>query len=259
MKIELVKMIILYITALKKRLISRIQYFWKSFALKHETNCTESSNSHRRSQGGGPGGAGPPNQNSTNDKNLWQHSLAMFKTFEFPISAEKSFNFGEDLFFFFWRPPDFGRKKRSNFRKITLNFGEDLFFIFIFLFLETTWFWAEKTFEFPKNHSQFRWRHPNFWGFVLKIPPPKFSRSATGMAPPPIKNPGNAYGISYIVFSFTFHLKHIVKFFVYEIYSLKRQVKRLSTFFEKNVVIKTKEFFCWLRTFHKANFDFNIK
>ena len=52
-------------------------------------------------------------------------------------------NFGEDLFFFFWRPPDFGRKKRLNFR-----------------------------FR-PKNHSQFWWRYPNFWGFVLKIPPTK--------------------------------------------------------------------------------------
>ena len=25
-----------------------------------------------------------------------------------------SLNFGEDLFFFFWRPPDFGRKKPLN-------------------------------------------------------------------------------------------------------------------------------------------------
>ena len=57
-------------------------------------------------------------------------------------------------------------------RKITPNFGEDLFFFFFFL--ETTWFWAKKSLNFcyrSKNHSQFRWRHPNFWGFVLKIPP----------------------------------------------------------------------------------------
>ena len=46
------------------------------------------------------------------------------------------------FFFLFWRPPDFGRKKRMNFQ-----------------------------FR-PKNHSQFRWRHPNFWSYVLKIPPP---------------------------------------------------------------------------------------
>ena len=46
------------------------------------------------------------------------------------------------FFFFFWRPPEFGRKKRLNFR-----------------------------FR-PKNHSQFWWRHPNFWGFVLQFPPP---------------------------------------------------------------------------------------
>ena len=58
-----------------------------------------------------------------------------------------SLNFGEDLFFFFflfyWRPPDFGRKKRLN-----LRFR-------------------------PKNQSQFWWRHPNFWGFGFKSPPTK--------------------------------------------------------------------------------------
>ena len=65
------------------------------------------------------------------------------KTLEFPTSAEKSLSISVKtffFFFFFWRPPDFGRKKRLNFR-----------------------------FR-PKNHSQFRWRHPNFWGLVLKIP-----------------------------------------------------------------------------------------
>ena len=57
------------------------------------------------------------------------------------------------FFFVFWRPPEFGRKKRLNVR-----------------------------FR-PKNHSQFWWRHPNFWGFVLQIPPPpKFSGSATASA-----------------------------------------------------------------------------
>ena len=92
------------------------------------------------------------------------------KTFEKSLSISV-----KTFFFLFWRPPDFGRKKRSNFRfrpknhsqfrwrpffffyfgdhlilggknvrKITLSFGEDLVF-----FLETTWFWAEKTFEFP--------------------------------------------------------------------------------------------------------------
>ena len=51
-------------------------------------------------------------------------------------------------------------------RKISLNFGEDLFF-----FLETTCFWAEKTFEFPnwaENSASisvktfFFWRPPVF-------------------------------------------------------------------------------------------------
>ena len=52
-------------------------------------------------------------------------------------------------------PNDFGRK-------ISLNFGEDLFF------LETTWFWAEKTLSFVNFWA--------LWGFVLKIfiiPPTK--------------------------------------------------------------------------------------
>ena len=38
-------------------------------------------------------------------------------------------------------------------RKITLNFGEDLFFFFFYL--EITWFWAEKTFEFPSFPRHF--------------------------------------------------------------------------------------------------------
>ena len=54
-------------------------------------------------------------------------------------------------------------------RKIRLNFGEDLF-IYLF-FLETTCFWAEKTFEFPilaENFGEdlffffFFWRPPVF-------------------------------------------------------------------------------------------------
>ena len=67
-------------------------------------------------------------------------------TYTYLIRRKISLNFGEDLFFFFfffWRPPEFGRKKRLNFR-----------------------------FR-PKNHTQFWWRHPNFWGFVLQIPPTK--------------------------------------------------------------------------------------
>ena len=39
------------------------------------------------------------------------------KTFEFSISAEKSVSIlVKTFFFFFWRPPDFRRKKRLNFR-----------------------------------------------------------------------------------------------------------------------------------------------
>ena len=40
------------------------------------------------------------------------------KVFEFPILAQKSVTISVKTFFFFfiWRPPDFGRKKRLNFR-----------------------------------------------------------------------------------------------------------------------------------------------
>ena len=48
------------------------------------------------------------------------------------IGRNITLNFGEDLFFFFWRPPNFGRKK-------PLNFGFR-----------------------PKNHSEF-WRRPFFF------------------------------------------------------------------------------------------------
>ena len=81
--------------------------------------------------------ASPPHQSQPND-----------------FGQKITLNFGEDLFFFFWRPPDFGRKKRLNFRfrsKNTLNFGEDFFF----------WrppdFGRKKRLNFrfrPKNHSQ---------------------------------------------------------------------------------------------------------
>ena len=49
--------------------------------------------------------------------------------------------------FFFWRSPDFGRKKRLNFGRKKSQFRWRPFFLFIFL--EITCFWAEKTFEFP--------------------------------------------------------------------------------------------------------------
>ena len=58
-------------------------------------------------------------------------------------------------------PPPIGKQPPSNVgisefgRKISLNFGEDLFF-----FLETTWFWAEKTFEF----LSFRWNFVSIFG-----------------------------------------------------------------------------------------------
>ena len=89
-----------------------------------------------------------------------------------------SLNFGEDLFF--WRPPNFGRKKRLNFRFRPKNHSQFWWRPFFFFFFVFIWrppnFGRKKRLNFgfrPKNQSQFRWRHPNFWGFVLKIPPTK--------------------------------------------------------------------------------------
>ena len=59
-----------------------------------------------------------------------------------------SLKIGEDLFFI-WRPPVFGRKKRLNFRFRPKNHSQNRWRPFFFFFLETTCFWAEKTFEFP--------------------------------------------------------------------------------------------------------------
>ena len=78
------------------------------------------------------------------------------QTFEFPIWAEKSVSKSVKTFFsfFFGDHPILGGKNVwiSDFgRKISPKIGEDLFFFF---FLETTWFWAETTFEFssfPRN------------------------------------------------------------------------------------------------------------
>ena len=73
-------------------------------------------------------------------------------------------NFGEDLFFFFffsffWRSPNFGRKKPLNFGIRPKNHSEfwrrPFFFIFLFLFLEITQLWAEKSFEFPSFPRHF--------------------------------------------------------------------------------------------------------
>ena len=105
------------------------------------------------------GGMNPPHQPKPND-----------------FGPKISLNFDEDLFFFFFGDhlilggknvwiSDFGRK-------ISLNFGEDLFFLFFFFFLETTWFWAEKTFEYL---SFVKFCAQNFY----YPPPPKFSGSAT--------------------------------------------------------------------------------
>ena len=81
-------------------------------------------------------------------------NLSSFSCLKSGVTSSVARGGGEDLFLFRWRPFFFfffgdhlflGWKNvwNSEFdRQISLNFGEDLF-------LETTWFWAEKTFQFP--------------------------------------------------------------------------------------------------------------
>ena len=67
------------------------------------------------------------------------------------ILAEKSASILNNSAPFRDASPPHRPKRNESGRKISLNFGEDLFFFFFFFFffLETTWFWAKKTFEFP--------------------------------------------------------------------------------------------------------------
>ena len=65
-----------------------------------------------------------------------------------------SHNFGEDFFFFLdlfflWRAPVFGLKKRLNFRFWPENQSQFRWRPFFCFVLESTCFWAKKTFEFP--------------------------------------------------------------------------------------------------------------
>ena len=80
------------------------------------------------------------------------------------------------FFFFFWRPPDFGHKKRLNFRFRPKNQSQFWWrpFFFFFFFLETTWFWAKKTFEFPisaEKSVSILVKTSEFLRFWLQIPP----------------------------------------------------------------------------------------
>ena len=85
-------------------------------------------------------------------------------TAKLTVSAEKSLSISVKTFFFFFGDHlSLGGKNvriSDSGPKITLSLGEDI-----------------RIFE----------------GLCLKSPPPKFSRSATGLGPPPIKNPGYAY------------------------------------------------------------------
>ena len=92
-----------------------------------------------------------------------------------------SLNFVEDLFFFFFS--FFGDHPILGGKNVWISdFGEDLFFFFF----ETTWFWAEKMFEFPRfprnKLIQEQWKFGSR-SFAL------FSRFQNS---PPFPNPGYA-------------------------------------------------------------------
>ena len=96
-------------------------------------------------------------------------------------------------------------------QKTSLNFGEDLFFFFFFW--RSPDFWAEKLFEFPISAEKsllisvktffFFWKSPEFgrknrsisdFGPIFTLNFGKDSRIFEDLGPPPIKNPGYAYG-----------------------------------------------------------------
>ena len=89
------------------------------------------------------------------------------ETFEFPNLAEKSASISvKTFFFYFWRPPDIGRKKPLNFgfrSKNQTQFRRRPFFCFFFR--RPPDFGRKKPLNFgfrPKNQTQFR-RRPFFF------------------------------------------------------------------------------------------------
>ena len=75
---------------------------------------------------------------------------------------------GEKKFFFFWRSPNFGRKKRLNFGFRPKNHSEFWRRPFFFFFWRSPNFGRKKRLNFgfwPKNHSEF-WRRPFFFFFL---------------------------------------------------------------------------------------------
>ena len=97
-------------------------------------------------------------------------------------------NFGEDLFFFFGDHLILGGKNlwSSDFGKKSDSFSAKTFF-----FLETTQFWAEKTFEFPSFPRNFVWIFgQSKWNWFKKNENPgqgrlHFSHSFKIAPPPP--------------------------------------------------------------------------
>ena len=87
------------------------------------------------------------------------------KRLDFRVGPKnQSQNRWRPFFFFFWRPPDFRRKKPLNLRFRPKIQSQNRWRPF---FLETTSFWAEKTFEFEISAEN--WRTPFFFGEHLGL------------------------------------------------------------------------------------------
>ena len=110
------------------------------------------------------------------------------------ISAEKSLWILAKTFFF-WRSPNFGRKKALNFGFRPKNHSEYRRRPFFF-FLEITYFWAEKTFEFPSfpRHfvSSFGQTVWNWFKINENSSQDRLHTSYSFKIAPPFPNPGYA-------------------------------------------------------------------
>ena len=116
------------------------------------------------------------------------------KALEFRMLAGKSVLISVKTFFFFLFGDHLSLVRKnvwiSEFgRKISLNFGEDLFI------LETTCFWSEKTFEFPRNFRELSDKPCDSDSRAMKIQVKvvcTFLTLSKKPPPPPFPNPGYA-------------------------------------------------------------------
>ena len=100
------------------------------------------------------------------------------KTFEFPNLAEKSVSISvKTFFFFFWRPPDFGLKKRLNFRAF-----------------------RDIPSQFSDKPCETDSRTMKIWVKVVST-----FLTLSKKSPPPFPNPGYAHAWHNLIFNIIFH------------------------------------------------------